>query len=44
MGRVGVYTFGGGGAGPVTVGLRWAVVHIQRGAAPDPYGWIELVA
>jgi branched-chain amino acid aminotransferase len=43
-GRDGEFTIGGGGAGPVTLGLRSALVDIQRGAAPDPYGWIELVA
>ena len=42
-GRDGEFTIGGGGAGPVTLGLRSALVDIQRGAAPDPYGWIELV-
>jgi hypothetical protein len=23
--------------------LRSALVDIQRGAAPDPYGWVELI-
>ena len=42
-GRDGEFSIGGGAAGPVTLGLRSALVDIQRGAAPDPYGWIELV-
>jgi len=42
-GRDGAFSIGGGAAGPVTLGLRSALVDIQRGAAPDPYGWIELV-
>ena len=42
-GRDGEFSIGGGAAGPVTIALRSALVDIQRGAAPDPYGWIELV-
>jgi len=42
-GRDGEFLIGGGAAGPITIGLRSALVDIQRGAAPDPYGWIELV-
>ena len=42
-GRDGEFSIGGGAAGPVTVGLRSALVDIQRGAAPDPYGWIDLI-
>ncbi|HZF96029.1 MAG TPA: branched-chain amino acid aminotransferase [Allosphingosinicella sp.] len=32
---------GGEAAGPVTGRLRDALVGIQRGERPDPYGWIE---
>lgn len=32
---------GGEAAGPVTQRLRDALVGIQRGERPDPYGWIE---
>ena len=30
-------------AGPITRQLRSALVDIQRGAAPDPYGWVRKV-
>ena len=47
IGRVkgvdGEFTIGGQSVGPLTMRLRTALVDIQRGAAPDPYGWIELV-
>jgi branched-chain amino acid aminotransferase len=33
------FTIGGGRPGPITERLRSALVAIQRGAAPDPYGW-----
>ncbi len=35
------FDIGGGVAGPVATGLRAALVGIQRGTAPDPYGWVE---
>lgn len=34
----------GGGAGPVTMKLREALVGIQRGTAPDPHHWMHRVA
>jgi branched-chain amino acid aminotransferase len=36
----GSWTIGGGGAGEVSMRLRQALVDIQRGAAPDPHGWL----
>jgi branched-chain amino acid aminotransferase len=48
IGRVrgvdGEFRIGGQSPGPLTTRLRAALVDIQRGAAPDPYGWIEEVA
>ena len=47
IGRVkgmdGEFTIGGQSVGPLTLRLRSALVDIQRGAAPDPYGWTEQV-
>jgi branched-chain amino acid aminotransferase len=47
IGRVkgvdGEFTIGGQSMGPLTMRLRSALVDIQRGNAPDPYGWTELV-
>ena len=47
IGRVkgveGEFTIGGQSCGPLTMRLRSALVDIQRGTAPDPYGWTELV-
>jgi branched-chain amino acid aminotransferase len=47
IGRVkgvdGEFTIGGQSMGPTTLRLRSALVDIQRGNAPDPYGWTELV-
>jgi len=40
----GGWTIGGGKPGPVAMRLRKALVDIQRGAAPDPYGWRHPVA
>ena len=40
----GKFTIGGQSSGPLTLRLRSALVDIQRGTAPDPYGWMELVA
>ncbi len=33
------HTIGDGTTGPVTTRLREALVAMQRGSAPDPYGW-----
>jgi branched-chain amino acid aminotransferase len=47
IGRVkdkdGEFTIGGQSVGPTTLRLRSALLDIQRGTAPDTYGWIELV-
>jgi branched-chain amino acid aminotransferase len=32
-----------GGPGEVTMGLREQLVNIQRGRAPDPFGWVKRV-
>ena len=38
----GDFTIGdGASAGPVTKAMRTALVDIQRGLAPDPYGWVQ---
>ena len=42
-GEDGSFTIGGQSIGPLTLRLRTALVDIQRGKAPDPYGWTELV-
>jgi branched-chain amino acid aminotransferase len=39
----GDFVIGGQAVGPVTSRLRAALVDIQRGDAPDPYGWIEVI-
>ena len=39
----GGFTIGGQSSGPLTLRLRSALVDIQRGDAPDPYGWTEIV-
>jgi branched-chain amino acid aminotransferase len=36
----GSWAVGDGGAGELTIRLRQALVDIQRGAAPDPHGWL----
>ena len=43
QGAEGEFTIGGQSTGPLTMRLRSALVDIQRGAAPDPYGWVELI-
>ncbi|HEX6603390.1 MAG TPA: branched-chain amino acid aminotransferase [Sphingomicrobium sp.] len=47
IGRVkgvdGEFIIGGQSPGPLTKRLRSALVDIQRGDAPDPYGWVEQV-
>jgi branched-chain amino acid aminotransferase len=42
-GKDGEFTIGGQSVGPTTLRLRSALLDIQRGAIPDPYGWVELV-
>jgi branched-chain amino acid aminotransferase len=37
----GKFTIGGGVPGAVTQKLRACLVDIQRGIAPDPYGWVQ---
>jgi branched-chain amino acid aminotransferase len=39
----GGFTVGDGTPGAVTLALRKALLDVQRGAAPDPYGWRHLV-
>ncbi|WP_432835993.1 branched-chain amino acid aminotransferase [Dactylosporangium sp. CA-092794] len=39
----GEFTIADGKAGEVTMGLREQLVSIQRGTAPDPYGWVRRV-
>jgi len=36
----GAFTIGSGGPGQLTQKLRSRLVAIQRGEAPDPYGWV----
>ena len=47
IGRVkdadGEFTIGGQSAGALTSRLRAALVGIQKGTVPDPYGWVEIV-
>ena len=42
-GADGGFTIGRQSMGPLTMRLRSALVDIQRGDAPDPYGWTELL-
>jgi len=42
-GADGSFSIGGQSIGPLTMRLRSALVDIQRGLAPDPYGWTERV-
>lgn len=37
----GSWIVGDGGPGKVSMRLRQALVDIQRGAAPDPHGWLH---
>ena len=39
--RRGDFTIGTGGPGQTDRALRDALVAIQRGAAPDPHGWLD---
>ena len=40
----GSWTVADGRPGKITMGLRQALVDVQRGAAPDPHGWMHRVA
>jgi branched-chain amino acid aminotransferase len=40
----GSWTVGDGGPGEISIRLRQSLVDIQRGAAPDPHGWLHPVA
>ncbi len=42
-GREGDFTIGSGGPGQLTQKLKARLVDIQRGTAPDPYGWIDRI-
>jgi branched-chain amino acid aminotransferase len=42
--KSGEFTIGSGGPGQTTMKLRQALVDIQRGAAPDPHGWLDRLA
>lgn len=42
-GREGEFTIGSGGPGQLTQKLRSKLVAIQRGDAPDPYGWVRKI-
>jgi branched-chain amino acid aminotransferase len=37
------FAIGGQSVGPATQRLRERLVSIQRGRAPDPYGWVERI-
>jgi branched-chain amino acid aminotransferase len=39
--RSGEWTVGAGGAGPVTMRLREALLGVQTGAVPDTHGWMR---
>jgi branched-chain amino acid aminotransferase len=39
----GSFTIGAGGPGQMTRQLRTTLVDIQRGAAPDPHGWVQRI-
>ena len=39
----GNFTIGAGGPGQITQQLRTKLVNIQRGAAPDPHGWVQRI-
>ncbi|HEX8048879.1 branched-chain amino acid aminotransferase [Rhizobium sp.] len=40
-GRTHNFTIGDGGAGPVTIRLKAALLDIQNGRTPDKHGWLE---
>ena len=39
--RSGAWTVGDGGAGPVTMRLREALLDVQTGTVPDKHGWMS---
>ncbi len=39
--KSGAFTIGAGGTGQITQMLKNQLVGIQRGTAPDPYGWVQ---
>ena len=39
--KSGTFTVGAGGTGQITQMLKNQLVGIQRGTAPDPYGWVQ---
>ncbi|MFB4300567.1 branched-chain amino acid aminotransferase [Actinomadura sp. NTSP31] len=41
--EAGDWTVGNGGPGPLTLGLREALVDIHHGIAPDSHGWIHSI-
>lgn len=38
------WTIGDGQPGPVTMRLRHALLDIQTGGGPDPFGWVHRIA
>ena len=42
--RTGDFTVGDGTPGPITTGLRGALLDIQHGRVPDTHGWLHRVA
>ena len=42
--RTGDFTVGDGKPGPVTMGLREALLDIQHGRVPDTHGWLHRIA
>ncbi len=37
------FTIGSGGPGQITQSIGQSLIAIQRGLAPDPYGWVERI-
>jgi branched-chain amino acid aminotransferase len=42
--RTGDFTVGDGSPGPITMGLREALLDIQHGRVPDTHGWLHRIA
>jgi branched-chain amino acid aminotransferase len=42
--RTGDFTVGDGTPGPLTMGLREALLDIQHGRVPDTHGWLHRIA
>jgi branched-chain amino acid aminotransferase len=42
--RTGDFTVGDGTPGPITMGLREALLDIQHGRVPDTHGWLHRIA